>query len=439
MNYEEALNWMARVSKRGSRPGLDSIRMLLAELGNPQDQLVFVHIAGTNGKGSVMTFLEQTLICAGHRTGRFLSPAVFCREETIRVDGAYIPKETVAGLAQTIQDAMERMEKKGQVLPTIFEAETAMAFLYFQKEKCDLVLLEAGMGGREDATNVIGTGVIELFSSVSMDHMQYLGNTLQEIARTKSGILKPGTLAASDTQPEEAEQVLRQAAGETGVPICFVDAGAIKIRRDELEEQQFSYTCSGPLHTYYENVTIHLAGAHQLHNAALALEAVDLLRLSGYTISGQAVTDGFSRARWRGRLEILHRDPLVLADGAHNPDAAGRLRQAVDRYFPGRRIYCIFGVFSDKEYDKIIDIMEDCAFRIYTVQAAGNPRAMDAAELARIAAGKHPDVVCAGQVSTALDLALKAAGKEDVVLLFGSLAWLKEADDFFAHTEISPL
>lgn len=427
MNYEEAMDWLDQIAKKGSRLGLDSVRTLMGELKNPQDKLKFIHIAGTNGKGSVMSYLDQALMRSGFKTGRYLSPVLLCYEEKIQVNGSYIAKEAVAKLLSGIRDAVERIEARGEALPTLFEVETAMAFLYFLEQGCDLVLLETGMGGREDATNIIRTGILELFSSISLDHRQFLGDTIGEIAAVKAGILKAGTLAVSDAQPQEAETALLQEAKGLGVPLYFVEPSNIQREEDTLYEQCFSYTCAGPRGSQFDHVRLHLAGEHQLRNAALALEAVDALRSLGCVIPDEAVLEGFERTRWPGRLEVIHQRPLVVLDGAHNPDAAYHLRRNIDRYFAGRRIYYIFGVFSDKEYDKIIAIMADRAQRIYTVQAKDNPRALDAGALARILRKSHPDVVCVGEVDKALDRAMREAGPEDVILLFGSLAWLGEA------------
>ena len=425
MNYQEAREYLAEISARGSRPGLDSVRNLMNELGNPQDQMKYVHVAGTNGKGSVMAFLEETLIRAGYRTGRFFSPVLFCYEEMIQVNHRMILKEEVAEYTGKIREAAERIAARGEVLPTVFEMETAMAFLHFAAQHCDIVLLETGMGGRLDATNIIRTPVLEIITSISMDHMQFLGSTLEEIAWNKAGIIKPGTVVVSDAQQQEAAGVLGDVCRKCGAKIMYVRPECICNIRRTLDKQMFDYA-------QHADIVIHLAGTWQIRNASLALEAVDALRVLGWKVPEEAVREGFSQTSWEGRFTLVHRDPAVIMDGAHNPDAAAALMASLDTYFPDRRIYYIFGVFSDKEYDKIIQITARRAEWIYTVQTRDNPRALPAEELMHAVSAVNPHVSAVGDVRRALDLALLRADREDVIVAFGSLSFLKEIKSRFS-------
>ena len=423
MNYEEARAYLNTISAKGNRLGLESTRELLKELGNPQDELKFIHIAGTNGKGSVMTYLDFTLREAGLKIGRYISPVLFCYEEKIQVNGKYIEKEALARLTGKIREAVGAIEKRGGPLPTIFEVETAVSFLYFLENRCDLVLLETGMGGREDATNVVKTTVMEMISSISMDHMEYLGDTIAKIAWNKAGIIKPGTEVVSDMQLPEAMDVIREVCARQGAFLHTVDPAALQDVNYGLTEQRFSYRD----HT---GMTIHLAGVHQIRNAALALEGVDALRRAGYDISEESVRRGFEAARWEGRFQVLRENPCVIIDGAHNPDAAARLMDSVRVLFPERRLIYIFGVFSDKEYDKIIRITAPYADRIYTIETRDNPRALPAGKLAQAVRAVNPNVECAGYLPEAFDLAMERAAPEDVILIFGSLSFLWEAKEY---------
>lgn len=427
MTYEEARAYLDQVSVKGNVLGLESIRALLAELGNPQDRLKFVHFAGTNGKGSVAAYMESALRQAGYRVGRYVSPTLFSYEERIQVNGEYITREAVARLVEKIRDARLAAAEKGAPESTVFEVETAMSFLYFLEQGCDLVLLEVGMGGREDATNVVKTTVMEVLTSISMDHMEFLGHSLGEIAWNKAGIIKRGTPVISWPQEEEAMEAISRVCLEQEAKLKVMERREIENVRWGLESQSFTYRGL--------ELSIHLAGTCQIENAALAAEALMALGDWGYPLSREQIVRGFDLTRWEGRFQVIHENPTVVMDGAHNPDAARVLMEAVERYFPDKKIYYIFGVFSDKEYDKIIEITAPRAEYIYTVQTRENPRALPAGDLARAAARVNPRVEAVGEVPQALKLALEKASPEDVILVFGSLSFLWEARQAFAPGE----
>lgn len=419
MNYQEARAFIDKVSAKGSELGLEAITGLLELLGNPQDELKFVHIAGTNGKGSVLAYLSAVLESAGYSVGRYISPTLFSYRERIQLDGEFISREDFARTITRIAEVYEKLKAGGRPLPTVFEVETAAAFLYFREKKCDLVMLEVGMGGRLDATNVIRTPVLTLFASISMDHMEFLGDTLAQIAWNKAGIIKPGVPATSAMQEPEAAEVIRREAAKNNSPCVFVDAAKISGQRYGLAEQSFCYESFG-------EIKIHLAGTQQIENASLALEGVAALRRQGYEISDEAVRAGMERTRWPGRFSVIHEKPLFIIDGAHNPDAALRLRDSVEKYFKNRKKYYIFGVFSDKEYDKIIEITAPLATHIYTVETPDNPRALPAEELAEAVRRVNASAEAAADIADAADKCFAAAGPEDVILAFGSLSFLGE-------------
>ena len=428
MNYDEARKYLAEVSAKGNLLGLESIKTLLEELGNPQDSLKFVHIAGTNGKGSVMSYLSSILQEAGYSVGRYISPALFSYEERIQINGKLIPKEEVARLTTRIAAARGRIRERGEAQTTIFEVETAMSFLYFQKQNCDLVLLETGMGGSEDATNAVTTTLLEIISSISMDHMEFLGNTLEKIAWNKAGIIKQKTLVVSDIQDQRVYKVLVNACREKGAVLHMLEEKHLWNVRYGLKEQRFSYRGM-------EELEISLAGTCQIHNAALAVDAAMALKSMGYKIAEEHVRSGLRNTVWEGRFQILREAPTVIMDGAHNPNAAEVLMDAVDQYFPKNKIYYIFGVFSDKEYDKIIRITAGRAEKIFTVQTKDHPRALPAEELADEVSKVNPNVIPAGTVTNAMTLALEEAEQKDVILVFGSLSFLYEAKEYFEHQQ----
>lgn len=422
MNYIEARVYLDEVSKYGSVLGLESMRELLRRLGDPQNELKFIHISGTNGKGSVLAYLSTILTGAGYRTGRYISPTLFSYRERIQVDGEYIEKESLARHVTAIAAAAEEMQKAGLPSPTAFEMETALAFLYFKEKRCDIVTLEVGCGGLLDATNVITTTVMEVIASISMDHTDLLGDTLAKIAAQKAGIIKPDTLVVSARQQEEAMQVIEDTCKEQHCALQAVDESKICDVRCGAEGQTFSYKV-------WENVTISLAGSYQIKNAALALEGVEALRQLGYALSDQQVREGMAHTVWRGRFTTLRREPTVIIDGAHNPAAARELKDSLERYFPDKTLYYVMGMFKDKDYAQVIDLTVPLARHIITVETPGNPRALPARELAEAVARVNPSVEWADSVAHGVERALAMAGKEDAVIVFGSLSFLGEAAD----------
>ena len=422
MNYKEARVYLDEVSKYGSVLGLESMRELLRRLGDPQNELKFIHISGTNGKGSVLAYLSTILTGAGYRTGRYISPTLFSYRERIQVDGEYIEKESLARHVTAIAAAAEEMQKAGLPSPTAFEMETALAFLYFKEKRCDIVTLEVGCGGLLDATNVITTTLMEVIASISMDHTDLLGDTLAKIAAQKAGIIKPDTMVVSAQQKSEAAQVIEDTCKEQHCTLQMVDESKISNVHYGAEGQTFSYKT-------WENVAISLAGSYQIKNAALALEGVEALRKLGYALSDQQVREGLLHTAWRGRFTTLRRDPTVIIDGAHNPAAALELKESLERYFPGKTLYFVMGMFKDKDYAQVIDLTAPLARHIITVETPGNPRAMPARELAEAVGKVNPSVEWADSVAHGVEKALAMAGKEDAVIVFGSLSFLGEAAD----------
>ena len=413
---------MDEVSKYGSVLGLESMRELLRRLGDPQNELKFIHISGTNGKGSVLAYLSTILSGAGYRTGRYISPTLFSYRERIQVDGEYIEKESLACHVTAIAAAAEDMQKAGLPSPTVFEIETALAFLYFKEKRCDIVTLEVGCGGLLDATNVITTTLMEVIASISMDHTDLLGDTLAKIAAQKAGIIKPDTMVVSAQQKSEAAQVIEDTCKEQHCTLQMVDESKISNVHYGAEGQTFSYKT-------WENVAISLAGSYQIKNAALALEGVEALRKLGYALSDQQVREGLLHTAWRGRFTTLRRDPTVIIDGAHNPAAALELKESLERYFPGKTLYFVMGMFKDKDYAQVIDLTAPLARHIITVETPDNPRAMPARELAEAVGKVNPSVEWADSVAHGVEKALAMAGKEDAVIVFGSLSFLGEAAD----------
>ena len=421
MNYEEARNYLDQVSKGGSVLGLDNMRELLNRLGNPQDRLKFIHIAGTNGKGSVLAYLSTILTEAGYRTGRYISPVLFSYREKIQVDEKMIGRDDLARLTAAVKETAEDMKKKHTGEPTIFEVETALAFLYFAEQNCDIVVLETGLGGALDATNVITTSVLEVIASVSMDHMDFLGDTLDKIALQKAGIIKPHTRVVSALQKPEAMEVIEETCRKQECVLNTADPGQVTDISHGYDRQKFSYK-------QWKDMEISLMGSYQLTNAALALEAVDSLRNLGYRLEDQAVYRGMKRAVWRGRFTVISREPVIVMDGAHNPAAAEELKKSLELYFPDKKLFYIFGMFRDKDYKKVTEITAPLADHIITVETPDNPRALSAKKLKDTVEKINPSVEAAESIRSAVRRTMEQAREEDVIVIFGSLSFLAEAE-----------
>lgn len=419
MTYEEAKTYLADCNQYSGEFSVEPIRNLLSLLGNPQDQLTFVHIAGTNGKGSVLAYVSTVLKEAGYKVGRYISPTIFSYRERIQVNESYISREDLIRLTEKVKAAGDQLLAEGRQHPTMFEMETAIAFLYFAEQNCDLVVLEVGMGGRLDATNVIRNTKVAVLASISMDHMGFLGNTLGEIAEHKAGIIKPGCTVVSASQQPEAAVSVRKKAEQEGCELICVEPEKIKIEKRGLEGQIFSYK-------EHAQVEIALAGEYQFLNGALALEVLDELKRKGYEISEEALKAGMKKTVWLGRFSAIARDPLFIVDGAHNRDAARVFRDSVERDLPGKRLIFIMGVLADKEYEEVVRQTVSLAAEVLTVMTPDNPRALPAEELANTVKKYNSHVQAAESLVAAVDLAYEKAEKEDVIVAFGSLSYLGE-------------
>lgn len=417
MKYTECLDYIESLSVYGIRPGLDSISQLLFRLGNPQDDLSFVHIAGTNGKGSTLAYVSTVLKCAGYKVGRYISPTIFDYCERIQVGEIKISKKALGEYMDRVKEACDSMLSEGLTHPSPFEVETAIAFLYFKEKKCDIVVMEAGMGGALDATNVIHNTKVAVLTSISMDHMQFLGNDLSQIATQKAGIIKSGCHVVSTMQMPQAMQVIKKECEKMKVPLLVSDESNATRIRYGLEKQSFSYG-------EYRDVEISQAGLYQLQNAVLALDVIQALRSQGYVVSDKAMYKGLLATTWLGRFSVVGKKPYFIVDGAHNEDAAEKLAEAISFYFTNKRIIYIMGMLRDKECEKVIEKTARFAAQIITITPPENKRAMDGYELAGLVAKENPNVTAASSVEEAVELAKLLAGREDVIIAFGSLSYL---------------
>lgn len=420
MNYEETLDYIASLSSYGIVPGLSNITELCKRLQNPQDELSYVHIAGTNGKGSLLAYVSTILKCGGYKVGRYSSPAVLDKREIIQVNARPITKKAFCELTEQVKAVCEEMVEEGLAHPTPFEVETAVAFLYFKSCACDIVVLETGMGGREDATNLIKNTKVAVLTPISMDHMQFLGKELSEIAWQKAGIIKNTCYVVSATQESPCMQVIKEECANKNA-VLTVAGNAKKVQYGILK-QKFSYTdtCG----QYYKDLEISLAGNQQIENAILAVEVIKRLGDCGYSISEKQLRKGLLETVWQGRFQVLSQNPYFIVDGAHNEAAAKKLAKTIRFHFTNKRIVYIIGILKDKEYEKVIAETYVYAEQIIAVTSPNNPRALSALELALTIKEYHPNVTVADSLEEAVEMAYLLAGKDGVIISFGSLSYL---------------
>jgi len=428
MDYEATLQELYRLERFGIKLGLANVRRLLSLLGDPHRGLRAVHVTGTNGKGSVATYTASALRAAGYRVGLYTSPHLVRFNERIRVDGEQIPDEDVLRLWQGMQPAVQAMSGSGRKdHPTFFEVTTAMAFQYFREHRVDIAVVEVGMGGRMDATNVID-GAVAVITRIGLEHTEHLGKTIRRIAREKAGIIKPGARAVSVDQ--EALPVIEARCTEVGAHLTVVgrDVASTSISKD-LHGQHIEV--GGSFGTIL--VETSLLGDFQVENVGLAVAALTELRAKGIEMPDRAIVEGVRAARWPGRLQVVRERPWVVVDGAHNSPAIQALAASIRGLFPGRRIRVVTGILNDKDLGAFADALGPIAERVY----ACRPRTHRAFEPEEVAAAfrPHADAVVVRPVGDAVDAALRESRPEEVVLITGSIYTAGEA---LAHLGASP-
>ena len=370
MDFLEAQNYLEKVrSQKGIVLGLDTMRHLMAKLNNPQDKVKFIQVAGTNGKGSTAAYLTSILSEAGIKVGRYTSPAVFSRTEQYFACGSCISESEYAKGVTAVAEAAASLDGE---TPTAFEQETALAFWYFAKKGCELAILEAGLGGDMDATNIVTTTVCSIITSISMDHCRILGNKISEIAAHKAGIIKPGAPVICIEQKEDAMEPIRAAAKAADTPLY-------EVHRDEVRQIFSDKRESIVFFREFENLHLKMLGSCQPENAALAVQAASVLSRS-YPIEKKHIYDGIEKTRWGGRFELHSGSPDIILDGAHNPDGIRRLRESVNQMFGAVPICYVCGVLADKDYEKEIEILFGRASNVFTVTPP-SPRAMKSTDL----------------------------------------------------------
>ena len=420
MTYQQALDYISAVGSRAGKPGLERIRTLMAGLGNVQNALRFVHLAGTNGKGSTSCMLASILQKAGYKTGLFVSPFIIRFNERVQINGEHIPDEKLAEIIDRIKPVADALDSAC----TEFELITAAAFVWFAEEACDIVVLETGLGGRLDATNIINNNECAVITNIGIDHTDYLGSTVAEIAYEKACILKEGRPVVAYASEEAAMDVLTAYALQHGNSMTVADFDAIEPVSADLTGQSFRYKGSGVY-------SIKLLGPHQQKNAAVVLETVETLRKGGWRITHENVRDGLRDARWPARFELLHTDPIVFVDGAHNMQGVESLGASVAQQLSGKRIVCVTGVLADKDWQSMMAVLEGFAADFITV-TPDSPRALTAEALAAYLAQRGKWTWAAESVQEGMDMAIARALETDsVIVACGSLYMASEVREYF--------
>ena len=415
MTYSEALDYIHSLYWRGKKSGLEKTKELLDLCGHPERELRCIHIAGTNGKGSTAAMLDSICRCAGMKTGLYTSPYIVRYNERIQADGQQIPDDTLARLTEYLAGLVELME----VPPSEFEFGTVLAFLYFKEQKCELVILETGLGGTFDSTNVVEHPLMCIITALGLDHTAQLGNTMKEIAEAKAGIIKPGVPVVFYGENRDGEPVVQERCKLCNASIAMPVFTKIVSERGGtvFECQTFSYKG-------WEHTELSLPGLYQQKNAAVVLEAVEQLRMQGIVISDEAVRKGLRTVHWQARLEVLHEEPLLLADGSHNPQGMQATVESLKHYFPDRKLNFIFGAMADKELDVMIPMFLPLAKKVY-ITAPSMPRAMKPEELLAVckeycSESETPEFVVCSQVAEAISLAGQEE-KDEIIVAIGSL------------------
>lgn len=426
MDFLEAQNYLEKVrSQKGIVLGLDTMRHLMAKLNNPQDKVKFIQVAGTNGKGSTAAYLTSILSEAGIKVGRYTSPAVFSNTEQYFACGSCISESEYAKGMTAVAEAAACLDGE---TPTAFEQETALAFWYFAQKGCELAILEAGLGGDMDATNVVTTTVCSIITSISMDHCRILGNKLSEIAAHKAGIIKPGAPVICIEQKEDAMEPIRKAAKAADTPLY-------EVHRDEVRQIFSDKRESIVFFREFENLHLKMLGSCQPENAALAVQVASVLSRS-YSIEKKHIYDGIEKTRWGGRFELHSGSPDIILDGAHNPDGIRRLRESVNQVFGAVPICYVCGVLADKDYEKEIEILFGRASKVLTVTPP-SPRAMKSTDLKAAIKNRFPQLkVIAFEGNDDIEKAMEAAtSQENPVVVCGTLTILARVKEWMKRND----
>lgn len=408
MNYLETIDYINSITWLGAKLGLHRITGLLEDIGNPQDKLKFIHVGGTNGKGSVCSMLSSIFEKSGYKVGLFTSPYVNFFNERMQINNVPISDEELAEVATFIRPYADRMDDS----PTEFELNTAIAMEYFSRNDCNIVILEVGMGGELDSTNVIKTPELAILTAIGLDHVKELGGTIEAIAKTKAGIIKNDTDVLLYRQSVDIEEIIIEEAKKKASRLYFPDFEKIRPINLDIMSQTFEYD--------KEEFSIPLIGTYQLFNAAMVLKAVEILNKKGWKLEKQTVKEGLSSTKWPGRFEVLRKDPVFIVDGAHNHHGIKATAKSIKDHFKERKVVFLLGVMADKDIGNMLGEIFPLASEFVTV-APDNSRAMPSEELANLIREKGIKATACSSIQDGVNEAIKLSGKDGIVCAIGSL------------------
>lgn len=418
MNYEEAIEYIHSTYKFGSKLGLENIGRLTELLGNPQDSYKVIHVAGTNGKGSTCNLIKEVLVDAGYKTGLFISPYLEEFTERIQVNNKPIDKDSLSRITTLVKDKIDIMLSEGYNHPTEFEVVTAIGFEYFKEQNIDFLVLEVGLGGRFDSTNIVKSPLLSVITSISYDHTEYLGDTLEKIAYEKAGIIKENSNVVIYPQGENIKNVIRKKAIENNTKVYEVSSKNIEKIKSDITGQWFKYLKKDVFNI--DELKINLLGEHQLLNALTALQSLEVIKKEGYNISSENVKNGFSKCKFPGRFEVINKNPLIVLDGGHNTDGIKQLSRTLEEYFKDKKIIFFYGMLKDKDPKAFFDYILPLAKEVYTLTPA-SPRAVKAEDLAKSIESNYNIKATALQSYDLVLTVLKSADKSDIIAFAGSL------------------
>ena len=416
MTLDEALRYIHEVCWKGTIPGLERIQALLDAMGNPERKCKFVHVTGTNGKGSTCAMVASILRKAGYKTGLYTSPYLIRFNERIQINGEQISDADICELTEYVKPFAESIFER----PTEFEMVTAIGFEYFARHKCDIVVCEVAMGGEFDATNVIPAPEAAVICNIGLDHTEVLGNTLEKIAGAKAGIIKPGCDAVLYRERPSVEAVFEERCKALNAPLHKADFDSLHLLSHSLEGQVFDWE-------RFHALRLPLLGEHQLHNAAVALTTARVLQKRGWKITDEQIREGIESVRWLGRFELMRKDPMFIIDGGHNPQCIEALVKNIRDYLPGRELTVLTGVLGDKDFHCMYRDVTQYAKEFITITPA-NARALTAEKLADYLRQFGKPVTACDVVADGVRLAIEHAGKDGVVLCYGSLYMIGDID-----------
>jgi len=417
LNYDAVTSYLVQIERFGSRPGLERIIKLLNFLGNPEKNLNVIHVAGTNGKGSVCSMLQSVLMNAGYQVGMYTSPHLERYNERLKINNQDISNDDFTDIGEKVIWAAKKCVENGTEHPTVFECLTAMAFLYFYEKKVDFVVLEVGLGGRHDATNVIKKPLVSVITAIGKDHQDVLGNDIESIAYEKGGIIKKNCATVLYFPNRLVYNVINEICQKENSPLFYNSNIKFKDVRHSLDKMFFSIETD--LYTY-DGLELSLLGEHQLYNAATVLTTVEILKKQGVVIPESSIKQGLKDCYWPGRIEIIKKEPLVILDGSHNEESAQALSQFLKDYLNNKKITLLIGILKDKPYKKIIDTILPFAKKVIITEP-DSPRKLSASELAELVKAYPVEFIKCPDIKEAVELAEKLLSEEDVLVCTGSL------------------